>query len=29
MKVAWSIHRTKSTTGPLEPVSFDYIMINI
>ena len=29
MEVAWSVHRTKNATGPLEPVSFDYIMINL
>ena len=29
MKVAWSVHRTTSATGPLEPVSFDYVMTNL
>ena len=29
MEVAWSVHRTTNATGPLEPVSFDYIMINL
>ena len=29
MKVAWSVHRTTSAVGPLEPVSFDYVMVNV
>ena len=29
IKVAWSVHRTTSAVGPLEPVSFDYVMVNV
>ena len=29
MQVAWSVHRTTSGVGPLEPFRFDYVMVNI
>ena len=29
VKVAWSVHRTTGAVGPLEPVNFDYVMVNI
>ena len=29
ISVAWSVHRTTSAVGPMEPVSFDYVMVNV
>ncbi len=29
IKVAWSVFRTTPAIGPLEPVDFDYVMVNI
>ena len=29
MSVAWSVHRTTSAIGPMEPVNFNYVMVNV